>query len=114
MHFDFGRLLGRGVVLQSVTPEEPLLQRVRFVMYADLPPLFANFFLWSEATHVRDPLARRDHLQFERDLFIWSNKRYVAKPLLCRKDGPIGKHRRWYSQFYSPPGTCPPTSRLDW
>nr|CDQ04620.1 Bm2160, isoform b [Brugia malayi] len=51
MMFDFG-LLGRGIVLQHVTPEEPLLQRARFVMYSNLPKLYANFFLLCEAVHV--------------------------------------------------------------
>ncbi|VDN24446.1 unnamed protein product [Gongylonema pulchrum] len=88
MLFDFG-WLGRGVVLQHITPEEPLLQRARFVMYANIPKLYANFFLLCEANH------------FERDIYIWNHKRYVKPPLLARNDGPIGKHRRWFSQFYS-------------
>lgn len=32
---------------------------------------------------------------------IWNNKRFAAKPLLVKEDGPIQKHRRWFSQFYS-------------
>ncbi|VDK43866.1 unnamed protein product [Anisakis simplex] len=88
MMFDFG-WLGRGVVLHHVTPEEPMFQRARFVMYATLPKVFAKFFLISEANH------------FERDIYIWNNKRYVRPPMLVRNDGPIGKHRRWYNQFYS-------------
>ncbi|GMR54223.1 hypothetical protein PMAYCL1PPCAC_24418 [Pristionchus mayeri] len=88
MHLDFGNL-GKGIVLHHVTPEEPLFQRARFVMYSNLPRWFAKFFMLSEAN------------QFERDVYVWSNKRYVKNPLLVKNDGPIGKHRRWYSQFYS-------------
>ncbi|CAJ0576135.1 unnamed protein product, partial [Mesorhabditis spiculigera] len=88
MHFDFG-FWGRGIVFHHVTPEEPLFQRARFVLYGNINPLFARFFIKSEA------------LQFERDVYIWSNKRYVKSPLLCRSDGPVQKHRRWYAQFYS-------------
>ncbi|KHN86535.1 3-ketosteroid-9-alpha-monooxygenase oxygenase subunit [Toxocara canis] len=88
MMFDFG-WLGKGVVMHHVTPEEPMFQRARFVMYATLPKLFAKFFLISEANH------------FERDIFVWTNKRYVRPPVLVKNDGPIGRHRRWYSQFYS-------------
>lgn len=51
MQFDFG-WLGRGVVLHHVTPEEPLLQRARFVMYSNLNPIYAKFFMLSEANHV--------------------------------------------------------------
>ncbi|KJH52421.1 rieske [2Fe-2S] domain protein [Dictyocaulus viviparus] len=87
MLFDFG-ILGRGVVLQHVTPQEPLLQLVRFKMFSTVPSWFSKFFLISEAT------------QFERDIFIWSNKKFIKNPLVVRNDGPIQKHRRWYSQFY--------------
>ncbi|KAK5966469.1 Rieske domain-containing protein [Trichostrongylus colubriformis] len=87
MLFDFG-VLGRGVVLQHVTPQEPLQQLVRFKLYSTVPRWFAKFFLTSEAT------------QFERDIWIWSNKKYIKNPLVVRNDGPIQKHRRWFSQFY--------------
>jgi 3-ketosteroid 9alpha-monooxygenase subunit A len=36
----------------------------------------------------------------EEDLVIWENKRYVPRPVLCDGDGPIGRFRRWASQFY--------------
>ncbi|KAJ3605044.1 hypothetical protein NHX12_027095 [Muraenolepis orangiensis] len=39
---------------------------------------------------------------FERDVMIWNNKKYISKPLLVKEDSAIQKHRRWYSQFYSP------------
>ncbi len=32
---------------------------------------------------------------------VWNNKMYRAKPLLVKEDALIGKHRRWYTQFYS-------------
>ncbi|CAJ0596340.1 unnamed protein product [Cylicocyclus nassatus] len=87
MIFDFG-FLGRGVVLHHVTPQEPLQQLVRFKLYSNMPRWFAKFLLISEAT------------QFERDIWVWSNKKYIKNPILVRNDGPIQKHRRWYSQFY--------------
>lgn len=42
-------------------------------------------------------------LQLERDLMIWNNKQYLGRPLLvkAKEDSLIGRHRRWYSQFYS-------------
>ncbi|EFP10952.1 hypothetical protein CRE_30692 [Caenorhabditis remanei] len=88
MIFDFG-IWGKGVVFQTVTPEEPLLQRVRFRMFSNIPWFFVKFFMTVEA------------MQFERDVFIWSNKKYIKSPLLVKNDGPIQKHRRWFSQFYT-------------
>ncbi|CAI5455943.1 unnamed protein product [Caenorhabditis angaria] len=88
MLFDFG-FWGKGVVFQTVTPEEPLLQRVRFRIFSNIPWFFVKFFMTVEA------------LQFERDVYIWSNKKYIKNPLLVRNDGPIQKHRRWFSQFYT-------------
>jgi 3-ketosteroid 9alpha-monooxygenase subunit A len=37
---------------------------------------------------------------FEEDIAIWENKAYRVRPALCDGDGPIGKLRRWYRQFY--------------
>jgi 3-ketosteroid 9alpha-monooxygenase subunit A len=40
---------------------------------------------------------------FEDDIRIWENKIYRDPALLCDGDGPIGKLRRWYRQFYERP-----------
>ncbi len=37
---------------------------------------------------------------FHEDIQIWENKKYRSRPQFCDGDGPIGKLRRWYSQFY--------------
>uniref|UniRef100_A0AC35U9G0 Cholesterol 7-desaturase n=1 Tax=Rhabditophanes sp. KR3021 TaxID=114890 RepID=A0AC35U9G0_9BILA len=89
MMFDFG-VFGKGVVFQYVTSEEAMFQRVRFTMYARVPRWYAKFVLRGEA------------YQFERDIFMWSNKKYIKNPIYVKNDGPINKHRRWFSQFYSP------------
>jgi 3-ketosteroid 9alpha-monooxygenase subunit A len=39
---------------------------------------------------------------FEDDLKIWENKIYRDPAVLCDGDGPIGKLRKWYRQFYEP------------
>jgi len=56
----------------------------------------------------RDPdgeLSRADALhnvaEFEKDVPIWNNKAFRAKPILCKNDGPIGRFRNWASQFYA-------------
>ena len=57
--------------------------------------------------------------QVERDIMIWNNKRYEAKPLFVKskEDAMVAKHRRWYSQFYSensPTLTMRKDSKLEW
>lgn len=34
------------------------------------------------------------------DVAIWEHKRWRDDPMLCDGDGPIGKLREWYAQFY--------------
>lgn len=83
--------LGRGLLAHCVTPVEPLLQCVTHTMFyqSNIPPVVPKFILRSES------------IQFERDVMIWNNKRYIPKPLLVKEDSAIQKHRRWFSQFYS-------------
>ncbi|XP_008322890.2 cholesterol 7-desaturase [Cynoglossus semilaevis] len=85
------RFLGRGLILQSVTPVEPLLQCVTHTIYyqSNIPAVVPKFILRAEC------------VQFERDVMIWNNKKYISKPLLTKEDSTILKHRRWFSQFYS-------------
>ncbi|XP_066294298.1 cholesterol 7-desaturase nvd-like [Branchiostoma lanceolatum] len=82
---------GNFMLVQSITPVEPLLQRLTHSVYAGrwVPTCLAKFILWGEAVQV------------ERDIMIWNNKCYVPRPLLVREDSSISRHRRWYSQFYS-------------
>lgn len=40
---------------------------------------------------------------FLEDVQIWENKVWRDTPMLCADDGPIGKVRRWYAQFYEAP-----------
>ncbi|KAL4004999.1 plastin-3 [Sarotherodon galilaeus] len=83
--------LGRGVIMHCVTPVEPLLQCVTHTIFyqSNIPPVVPKFILKVEC------------IQFERDVMIWNNKKYVSKPLLVKEDSAIQKHRRWFSQFYS-------------
>ncbi|CAJ1070927.1 cholesterol 7-desaturase [Xyrichtys novacula] len=83
--------LGRGVILHCVTPVEPLLQCVSHIIFyqSSIPPIVPKFILLAEC------------IQFERDVMIWNNKKYISKPLLVKEDSAIQKHRRWFSQFYS-------------
>ncbi|XP_061335654.1 cholesterol 7-desaturase nvd-like isoform X1 [Pezoporus flaviventris] len=97
--------LGRGIILQTVTPLEPLLQSVVHKIYyqKNIPAIIPKFILRAEC------------IQFERDITIWNNKQYLPKPLLVREDSSIQKHRRWYSQFYSEKSKRPPAPKdLEW
>ncbi|NWQ80494.1 DAF36 desaturase, partial [Columbina picui] len=97
--------LGRGIILQSVTPLEPLLQKVVHTIYyqKNVPAIIPKFLL------------RIECLQFERDITIWNNKQYLPKPLLVKEDSSIQKHRRWYAQFYSEKSAgLPAQEGLDW
>ncbi|XP_077479418.1 cholesterol 7-desaturase nvd [Stigmatopora argus] len=90
LHFQHS-FLGSGIILQTVTPLEPLMQCVthRIFYQSNIPAFVPKFILKGES------------IQFERDVMVWNNKTYVLKPLLVKEDSTIQKHRRWYSQFYS-------------
>lgn len=38
--------------------------------------------------------------QFDQDKVVWDRQKYMPQPLICDGDGPIGKFRNWYKQFY--------------
>ena len=40
-------------------------------------------------------------LGFHEDIAIWENKVYRERPRICEGDGPIGRLRTWYRQFYA-------------
>ncbi|XP_078670418.1 cholesterol 7-desaturase nvd-like [Branchiostoma floridae x Branchiostoma belcheri] len=94
------------VLVSSITPVEPLLLHYTQSIYASrrTPTFVAKTVQWGEA------------VQLERDVTVWNNKSYPAKPVLVKEDAAIVRHRRWYSQFYSensPRFTTQRTS-LDW
>ncbi|CAL1569651.1 unnamed protein product [Knipowitschia caucasica] len=86
------RFLGSGVIMHCVTPLEPLLQLVSHTIFYQrtVPAPVPKFILLSEC------------IQFERDVMVWNNKRYNPNPMLVKEDSAIQRHRRWFSQFYSP------------
>jgi len=83
--------LGRGAFFQTMTPVEPMLQKVSHSVWTDwwIPPMVASLLMMAEIRQV------------ERDIMIWNNKRFLSKPLLVKEDKLIGQFRRWYTQFYS-------------
>ncbi|XP_045456200.1 cholesterol 7-desaturase nvd [Melitaea cinxia] len=82
--------LGPMMVIQSVTPMSPLLQKVVHRVYSP------NY-----NAVVGASLVRFEAYQFERDVAIWNNKRYVSSPVYVKSDKAIRSFRTWFSQFYS-------------
>ncbi|XP_072762507.1 cholesterol 7-desaturase nvd [Anoplolepis gracilipes] len=81
---------GSMCIVQTVTPIEPMLQRVTHQIFS--PPLlapYANLVFLGEC------------VMFERDVTIWNHKKYEKQPILVSEDRAIREYRRWYSQFYS-------------
>ncbi|XP_064093402.1 cholesterol 7-desaturase nvd-like isoform X2 [Macrobrachium nipponense] len=91
VHLHFDTSLGSGVLIQVVTPVEPLRQKIVHQFYSSssfIAP-YAKFVLLCEARHV------------ERDIMIWNNKQYKAQPMYVKEDRFLKKFRSWYAQFYS-------------
>lgn len=84
---------GEIVLLQSLTPHEPFHQRLETMMFSS--PSWLNFHF------IMKLILLGYSEQVERDVLIWNKKRYLQRPTLVKGDGPIGKFRRWFSQFYS-------------
>lgn len=40
--------------------------------------------------------------EWDHDIAVWENKRYLARPLVNRAETLIADYRRWYQQFYDP------------
>lgn len=87
----FDTSFGKGVLVQSVTPIEPLLQRICHRFYSE--PKFIHplglLVLHGEA------------VQISRDVEIWNRKCYLSSPNLVKEDCKIKSFRKWFSQFYS-------------
>ncbi len=92
VHLNFKTHFGRVIVIETITPVQPLLQRATHQCWAEkrCPRWFAKFLL------------RNLIVQFERDVPIWNNKTFISNPLIIKQDGPIQKYRRWFAKnFYS-------------
>ncbi|PCJ44479.1 MAG: (2Fe-2S)-binding protein [Moraxellaceae bacterium] len=81
------------IVIASMTPidEENIVYR-----FAILSKKSVNLFARLVITKFME---REIIRQFEQDIVIWENKKYLDKPMLCKDDGDIRKVRKWYAQF---------------
>jgi cholesterol 7-dehydrogenase len=91
VNLHFKTPFGDVAIVQSVTPVEPMVQRMLHRVYCSrfVPTFVAKIILYVEA------------LQVDRDVMIWNNKMWRNKPLFMKEESMMVKHRRWYSQFYS-------------
>lgn len=103
-------ILGEFQILQTVVPVEPLMQRVLHRFYFPRGhSLFAKFIIWGEAImvchntrqHRQQYSHRCSMLQFERDMVVWNNMKFIDKPLLLKEEKSIRAFRIWFSQFYT-------------
>ena len=49
---------------------------------------------------IAEPFAKEVQRQFEQDVPIWENKRYLPSPALAPNEKPITEFRSWAAQFY--------------
>ncbi|CAD6995444.1 unnamed protein product [Ceratitis capitata] len=98
-------LFGQIEILQTITPVEPLIQKVVHRFYAQkfFGPLI-KLMIFAES------------VMFERDIVMWNNKTYRSKPQLVKEDAAIKNFRNWFSQFYTENSKSFLESRsaLDW
>ncbi|XP_070494289.1 cholesterol 7-desaturase nvd-like [Chironomus tepperi] len=82
----FGDIL----VLQTVTPIEPLKQKLSHYFYASgMLGLIMKISIYGETVQVA------------RDAMIWDYKTFVRNPILPKEEKQIKLYRNWFSQFYS-------------
>lgn len=100
---------GKMFTMQTVTPVEPLMQRMDHIFYAEKNMIRALAKISGYAFAE----------QVNRDAVIWNRKVIFKNPIL-KNDGPIMKFRTWFKQFYPPEEsedrkhTCKQFYQLDW
>ena len=79
------------IIIQTVTPLNPNLNRFHHVAYSNghIPHFIAKQVL--NATCI----------QVSRDVEIWNRKNIQEETSISREDQSIMKYRRWISQFYT-------------
>jgi cholesterol 7-dehydrogenase len=92
VHMPIYTSIGLFIVIETVTPVGPLMQRVEHSIFGPKFPIYRP---------IGKFIMRAFSQQFIRDVHIWNNKKFFSAPVLVKGDGPIAQFRRWYSQFYS-------------
>jgi nitrite reductase/ring-hydroxylating ferredoxin subunit len=85
-------LFGKVTLLATTTPIDNGHCTIRFNFFHDGADLSAT---------IADGFAKEVNRQFEQDVPIWENKRFVASPALAPYEKPITEFRTWAAQFYA-------------
>lgn len=98
--FGFGMFTARysgliqALIIAALTPIDDEYVDLRFTFTVRrLPDEAATAFV--AQTFIEDACR-----QVEQDIQVWEHKKFLARPLLCEGDGPIGLFRKWARQFY--------------
>jgi len=81
---------GKALIIETVTPKEALLQETSHIIFA---PRFVPRFLAKILLYFF-------YEQFNRDVYIWSNKTFLPNAFILKQDGNIAQFRRFYQRFY--------------
>ena len=65
----------------------------------------ASFVMLTSTRNIIDEVGgeiiKRFDLEIPKDIEIWDNMVYRAKPVLCKADRALAEYRKWCRQFYS-------------
>lgn len=90
MVLELKTFFGSVKILQTLTPLEPLVQRLSHNFYGSpLLGWYMKFMIWAETVNVA------------RDVMIWNSKQFLRNPMLAKEEKPIKMYRNWFNQFYS-------------
>ncbi len=93
--FTFKTPIGNIIILQTHSPHNSLIRmNVSFSWFATstMPRLLVFYIVGNWIS------------QWQNDILIWENKKYILKPLppvLVKGDGPMNKSRRYVKKFYT-------------
>jgi cholesterol 7-desaturase len=124
VYFTFDTPIGKIILFQTHTPLESLRLKVTLRWFADatMPRMLVWYIVGNWIA------------QFQNDIFVWENKKFLERPYIVKGDGPMMKQRRWFRQFYTidsvprqlsegageestapiKSGTCASTAGLSW
>jgi cholesterol 7-dehydrogenase len=81
--------VGPLLIIETVTPVSPLEQRTLHALYC--PPWFPSV--------AAKAILLATLIQYEKDVPVWTSKRYVSRPHLSTADKSVAAYRRWVMQF---------------